>query len=202
MYSEIIPGAIQDRLLILRDAVTDLSWQIGDITHEIFRWNHIKGTDYTREQICSAVGSFVGKKSRTVREYQYLSILFPEVLRERFNMLAFAHFRQAATLGTQADAIKALEWAVAQTDFVGRPATVDAMIAQFSPPPPGEPEAPPSIQQTPLEMIYQTVSRQVDLVNGWIGYDLPGPVKMALAEYYKAARVLKTEIEQGAAVMA
>lgn len=136
-YSIIVPDSMQVELIGLGEKSSAISWQIGDITNQLKTiWDTI-GRDNPEMKIAdaaiySAVASFCGKSARTVREYAHLSNFFPEGVREWYSILSIDHFRTAATLGP--DWEKALKWAVEQSDKNGgRPATVDAMIAEFAP---------------------------------------------------------------------
>lgn len=127
MYSEIVPSDIQDELITLRDNLTRSSFRIGDIALQI-----IAGTQYGVEAVYSAVGSFVGKSSRTIREYASVSAFYPDEVRQMYDLLSFDHFRVAMRFGS--NWLEALEWSVSQVEEVNRPATVDAMVAEFATP--------------------------------------------------------------------
>jgi len=126
--STIIPDQLQNELFRIRDNETHDSWRLGDITIEIFEYNRLNATGAKDMEIYKAVGSMAGKASRTVREYYATSQLFGDHEREQFDMLSFSHFRIAARLQSP---MEALEWAAAQVEVTGKPATVDAMEAMY-----------------------------------------------------------------------
>lgn len=199
MYSDIVPVNVQDELLAIRDCETVNGWKVGDLTSIVCRYNEANGSNVTRQDIYSAVGVFVGKSSRTVREFHALAQFFSPESREKYNVLAFDHFREASRLGPE-QALVALEWAIKQTDTLGRPATVDAMIAKFQPEEPGAPELPPGVKQNDLEHMFMTVIRQEGLIRSWMAAGYPSQVQSKLESYLTAAVELKEEITQYAAV--
>ena len=124
-YSDIVPMELQEELIMIRDTVTRQSWRVGDIVLLLIKLN----PEALNDEIQKAVGSYVGKSSRTVREYAMISGFYCPEHRERYEVLSFAHFRTAMQLGDRWQ--EALEWAVAQVDCMNRPATVDAMELRF-----------------------------------------------------------------------
>jgi len=130
-YNDIIPEDVQQQLIALRDAITQIGWLVGDLTNYVIRWNADSGKWVTKDVIYSAVGNLVGKAARTVREYAMMSAFYTVEHREAYEILAFDHFREAMKLG---DCWReALEWCVKHAEtHGGRPATVDAMIAKFT----------------------------------------------------------------------
>ena len=114
---------------------------------------------------------------------------FPEEIREQFAVLAFDHFRHASRFGEKS--IQVLQWAVEQGDTLGRPASVDAMMARFAIPDPGMPEPPPGIEEGPAGMfrqIYQTVSQQAQASKFWIDHGGLSPeILVHVKTYYWAA---------------
>jgi hypothetical protein len=139
-YSKIVPDDLQSLLIAIEGANTLNSWRIGDITALVFAHVQQNQIAAPADAVYRAVAAFCGKKSRTIREYHHLSGFYPLEIREAYGMLAYAHFRVAARMP---DCRVALEWAVAQTDVLGRPATVDSLEAHFAPqqdPTPPEPE--------------------------------------------------------------
>lgn len=125
MYAEIVPTDLQDELLALRDEISKSSFRIGDIALQIIQEQR-SGV----EMVYKAVGSFVGKSARTIREYTSVSAFYPRFIRDQYDVLAYDHFRVAMRMGDQW--LEALDWAVNQTDEMNRPATVDAMLAKFA----------------------------------------------------------------------
>ena len=129
-YANIVPDELQNALIAIEGANTLNSWRIGDIAILVFAYVQQNQFQVTDEAVYSAVAAFCGKKARTIREYRHLSKFYPLEIREAYGMLSYAHFRVAARLP---DCHAALEWAVAQTDKLGRPATVDSLEAHFAP---------------------------------------------------------------------
>lgn len=125
MYNEIVSTEYQHELLQIRDNVTKDSWKIGDITLAI----KAEHPEFAANIIYSAVGSFVGKASRTVREYAAISAFYSPETRSEFDVLAYDHFRTAMQLGSMWK--QALEYAVKAVDDLNRPATVDMMEYAF-----------------------------------------------------------------------
>ncbi len=126
MYDEIVPIEFQNELIAIRDNIVKESWRVGDIVLSI---------RYDRPELESgivhqAVGVFVGKAARTVREYAAISTFFPMEIREKYDVLAFDHFRSAMKFGDRWK--DALEYAVNTVDTLNRPATVDMMEQVFA----------------------------------------------------------------------
>ena len=132
-YENLIPSELINELITIRDSVTKDNFRIGDIVGIVIKVCDARGLQVLREDIYKAVGCYVGKAARSVREYYMVAQIYPESLRKQFEILSFDHFRNAAQLGGEND-IKALRWAVKQTDQLGRPATVEAMLAKFASP--------------------------------------------------------------------
>lgn len=170
-YGSMVPDKLQSELIQIRDDMTRAYWRIGDICQEVKDYLLFNEQDFTMDSIYSAVGAFVGKPSRTVREYYSLARFYPEEIREQFSVLAFDHFRHASRFGEKS--IQILQWAVEQGDTLNRPATVDAMFAHFAPHDPGMPEPPPGLVDGPAGMfhtIYQSVSQQAQASQFWIDH--------------------------------
>lgn len=123
--SKIIPINLQDQLMAIRDSMSRDSWGIGDISIQIVNLNRDNGTGATETEIHKAIGSIVGKASRTIREYIQVSQFYDDHDRELYDVLTFGHFRLALTTS---DPRSALEWAVSEVPRTGKPATIDAMM--------------------------------------------------------------------------
>lgn len=125
---DFIPSEIEDRLLYLRDQLSSSIWEIGDIANSLIE-AHAENEALGRMFIYSAVGMFVGKASRTIREYARVSRRFDSEYRIKYAELTFDHFRVCQRLGDRCD--EALEWAVTE-GAITRPATVDMIVAKFA----------------------------------------------------------------------
>lgn len=191
-YNDMIPGKLQNELIQIRDDMTRAYWRIGDICQEVKDYLLFNEQDFTMDGIYSAVGTFVGKPSRTVREYFSLARFYPDEIREQFSVLAFDHFRHASRFGEKS--IQVLQWAVEQGDTLNRPATVDAMMAKFAIPEPGMPEPPPGMDEGPAGMfhtIYQSVSQQAQASQSWIDHGgLSAEILVHVRAYHWAASQL------------
>lgn len=146
MYNEIIPDEYQIELMAIRDADTKSSFRVGDIVNDLLQ------TSSDRNTVYSAVGSFVGKASRTVREYAMVSRFYPPAARNEYCILSFEHFRVAMRYGSDWQA--ALEWAVQQVETMNRPATIDAMTIEFE----GDSSS-ENYQENPINEIVQIMHR-------------------------------------------
>ncbi len=193
MYGDIVPEDLQNELIRIRDSHTRQCFRVGEIVDEVITFNRTQGKTTELQHIYSAVALFAGRESRTVREYHAISRLFPLEIREHFHMLAFDHFRHAARLGGELS-IQALQWAMEQTDELNRPATVDAMIARFSPPLPGEPDFPDELlQEGPAGLysqIYRNVTASAVTAERWLASDIPDSVRDVLFKYLMACRAV------------
>jgi len=191
-YSDLVPMLLQDELISLRDEMTRDSWRVADITEMTIDFNLSNHREFEYEDIYRAVGMFVGKASRTIREYHHIGRFFPLEIREQFSMLAFDHFRHAVCLGERS--IRALQWAHEQTDILGRPASVDAMVAKFAIPQPGMPEPPPDMDEGRGGIylrIYENVLVQREASEVWINQpDIPAEIMVHLKTYHWAASQL------------
>lgn len=126
MYNEIIPEQLQAELLRIRDSLTQDLWKIGDITLAI----QVSRPEVSPAVVNSAVGMFVGKAQRTIREYVAMSKFYPQEIREQFDVLTHEHFRVAMRFGDRW--LDALAYAEKQVEELNRPATVDDMESVFS----------------------------------------------------------------------
>lgn len=188
-YSDILPDNIQAELIQLADDQTRIEFRVGDIVAQAVAWNAQNQKPTSLMEIYAAVGAFVGKSARTIRDYSAVSAFFPADIRDEYAVLKFDHFRQAMTLGP--DWENALRWAVEQVDVLGRPASVDAMVAQFMPQEVNEPEYDDGAgEQSPIDTLRAAVTA--------IGRVLPeidlapperGRAEMALATLREVAQV-------------
>lgn len=189
-YSSIVPVELQEELIAIRDRYTLDSFRIGDIVNQVLVFCAENKLVVERHEIYAAVGSFVGKAARTVREYNYLAMFFPYHIREKYGALSFDHFRAASRLGENWQ--EALDWALESGGNGTRPATVDATEFNFSPKPTGlpdqptqfkTPERPPSLPDRPSE----TISLKPD-------YVLPGKTAESVFMQEENPRARASEI--------
>lgn len=125
MYNNIVPDELQNRLIALKDSIYYVSFEIGDICNEILDNDKVN----RKALIYQAVGLFSGKSARTVREYASVSAFYDMNVRKTFDVLSYDHFRMAMRYKDRW--YDALRWSMLETDEMGRPATVDAMISAF-----------------------------------------------------------------------
>ena len=129
-YANIVPDGVQDMLLAIRDRERVDRFAVGDLTQAVTIDCDYRCLEVTKEDVYKAVASFVGKQSRTVREYHMVAMKFNVSVRDTYPLLAFNHFRVALRFGDAC--YEALSWAEDQVLQLGRPATVDAMEAKFA----------------------------------------------------------------------
>lgn len=127
-YSAVLSPDGEQELMVLRDTKTLIGWRLGDIANA--EANAPRNTTVPRSAVWAACASIVGASARTVREYAHIAAIFPQDARDEFAVLAFDHFRQAARL--ECNPLDALRWCIEQSLLLGRPATVDAMVAKFA----------------------------------------------------------------------
>jgi hypothetical protein len=111
--------------LEIRDNLTRDSWRIGDIVLTI----KAARVEYGNGVIYAAVGAFVGKSQRTIREYAAISAFYSPETREKYDVLAYDHFRTAMKYGSLWEG--ALQYAINTVNTLNRPATVDMMETMF-----------------------------------------------------------------------
>jgi hypothetical protein len=126
--STIIPPEVFDELLALRDKVAVESWHIGDLAAHIIDFNESTGSGATKTEIHKAIGSVLGKASRTIREYIAVSQFWSGADREAYDLLSYDHFRVAMKHDNPRGS---LDWALERVGETGKPATVDEMVANF-----------------------------------------------------------------------
>ena len=127
-YERIIPPDVISELIFIGESASECSFRVGDITNECIRLNELAENDITHQLVYSAVGAFCGKASRTVRYYAEVAERFPGYVRTEYEPLSFSHFAFAMKYKNWDDI---LEFAMANMDEKGRPATVDALIAIY-----------------------------------------------------------------------
>jgi len=123
-YEDVIEQDDVNYLLTLRDSITEAQFKVGDLTNKYIDQRHIYGV--TKSFIYSAIGSYYGKQSRTIRDYSRVSEFYPLTTRQLYPILSFDHFRVAMRSD---DWEEVLEYAIEKDQ---RPATVDDCIAKFN----------------------------------------------------------------------
>jgi len=94
-----VPEQYQMRLLDLRDKFREGYFEIGDIANELTDYATASGFKVTKKMVHTAVGSFCGKSERTVRYYAETAEFYPKDVRDEYDVLSFAHFVFAKSLG-------------------------------------------------------------------------------------------------------
>lgn len=97
--SDIVPDETQAELIGWRDAFTSGSFRIGDIANDLVVKAAKTGFIVTNMRVYGAVGKFCGRSARTVRYYAEAASFYPRDIRDEFDVLPFAHFVLAKSLG-------------------------------------------------------------------------------------------------------
>lgn len=129
-YSDVIPQNLQDKLLALRDDISRNFWSIGDIGIMVCNYVDDNEMYVSRDFIWSAIGSYAGLAARTVREYYRVAKFFKQETRDKYEVLSFSHFMFASRFPDYWEEV--LEYAVSETDKLGRPATIDKLDVVFT----------------------------------------------------------------------
>jgi len=129
-YSDVIPQDLQDRLIAIRDNLSQNFWDIGDIALMICNYADDNHISVSRDFIWSAVGSFVGLAARTVRDYARVAKSFGYDERDKYDILTFSHFSVAARYPEKKNDI--LEYAIEEAEKTGKPASVDKLEVKFT----------------------------------------------------------------------
>lgn len=124
-YDDVLEQDDINELISLRDSTTSAQFRVGDMA--VRYADRAKYFGVTKQFMYSAIGSFYGKASRTIRGYEVVARYYPKTIRELYPVLSFDHFKVAMR---HANPIDVLEWAIISLD--GRPQTVDACIAKFA----------------------------------------------------------------------
>jgi hypothetical protein len=161
-YNDIVPDNLQAELIQIGSDHSNGCWRIGDITLTVLESVRQNQTGTTAQEVFSAVGAFCGKSARTVREYAYLAGEYHQRDRDEFQTLSIDHFRVAARL-TTSNRYLALQWAEAQVETLGRPATVDAMQAAFGD---GAEQPPEMVWDNPIIKVLHWCTGIVETVGG------------------------------------
>ena len=130
-YATIVPQEVQEELMQINHTDGLMAWRLGALVDQTITYCKANFPTTPRMDIYSAIAAFWGRSSRSVREYYQVYTAYQNDDRIRFETLAFEHFRVALTLPV--DPLSALEWCDAETERLGRPATVDAMVMHFTP---------------------------------------------------------------------
>ena len=129
-YADVVSEDFQMELMQIEYIQSGTSWRLGDIVNIIEQ--QVASRSIPSSMVYKAVALFSGKSARTIREYSAIASHYPMNIREIYQVLSFDHFRTAMQFGDRD--LDALEWAVNQTERLGRPATVDSMEAHFANP--------------------------------------------------------------------
>lgn len=116
--SDIIPDEYQNKLLYLRDLITDAEFTTGDIANDLALRSAEKGLSVTNSEVYAAVGRFVGKAGRTIRYYAETARFFDVGVREKYEMLPFSFFAFAKTAGDRW--VDVLDYAMAKPHITCR----------------------------------------------------------------------------------
>jgi hypothetical protein len=97
--THIVSEDYQNELMMLRGAITTVSFRIGDIANEISRQSAAAGLHVTDTRVFHAIGRFCGKSARTVRYYAETAAFFSYDTRTAYEVLPFSHFVFARSMG-------------------------------------------------------------------------------------------------------
>lgn len=186
-YNDIVPNDLQAELIQIGADHSNGCWRIGDITHAVLESVRQNQTGTTAQEVFSAVGAFCGKSARTVREYAQLAAIYSEDTRMEFQTLSIDHFRVAARLQDGGVRYTALQWAEAQVETLGRPATVDAMQAAFGD---GAEQPPEMVWDNPIVKVLHWCSGIRETV---AGLTLPAGSQVTIDG---AVTVIETELQR------
>ncbi len=129
-YNEVIPQNLQNELIAIRDSISQNFWDIGDISLMVCNYVDDNDIPVSRDFVWRAVGAFVGLSARTVREYARVARFFNYAVRKEYEILTFSHFAFAARYEEHWKQI--LDFAIAEIENLGRPATVDRLEVEFT----------------------------------------------------------------------
>lgn len=129
-YRNIIPDELYNELLYIRDTETGFAWRVGDIANMLIDL-HRDSKNVGAMEVYAAVASVYGKSARTVRDYAAVAKRVPgwERNKPEYDVLAFAHFREAAKDGNDMEEV--LDYALSKVEEYGRPASVDDVKEHF-----------------------------------------------------------------------
>lgn len=122
-YSDVIPENLQSLLTGYNASLTEMFFEIGDISNMIYSSLIINKVDVTHQFICAAVGFYSGKSSRTIRFYSSIASYYSKEVRERYNNLSFSHFSYAKQF---------VNWEEVLEYSSSNNASVDNVIAHFT----------------------------------------------------------------------
>lgn len=97
--NDIVPHALQNRLMYWRDVFRMGQFDIGDIAAEVIESVAARGLGINQDRVMDATGNFCGKSGRTVRYYYETAVFYPPDVRQEFNILPFSHFVFARSTG-------------------------------------------------------------------------------------------------------
>jgi hypothetical protein len=140
MYKDYLTENDIAALIAMREDRSDHEWGIGEFVLQRVDLGEITSGQYG--MLCKAIGAFVGMRSKDVREIVRVADWGGQY-KLKYPNLTFEHFRRAAKMDNGA---AALEWADKQQDELGRPASVDALLAVYGG---GEPKPEAAVGSTP-----------------------------------------------------
>lgn len=128
-YNNIVPDHLQAEFIQMSDDDLRSSFRTGDAVFEVYADNKARGLKISKGDVHRAIAAFRGKSARRIREFATVAKFYPPSVREEYGILSFEHFTIAMRIGDKWQ--ESLEWAISQTEILGRPATVDAMLANY-----------------------------------------------------------------------
>jgi len=101
--SQVVPEELQNRLMDYAEHINRSSWHIGDVASVLCEENPSR----PKWLIDASVAAFVGLSNSRVRDMRACSVFYPDVVRERFEVVSYSHFETAKRAG---DLSQAIEW--------------------------------------------------------------------------------------------
>lgn len=131
--TRVLPLSVQNKIAHLRDEHDRLQWLVGDLFNEIYGLVRSNRVDATRSDVANYVLHVLGLEG----DRGFSSVLtdaatagfYPSEIRARYSVLAFSHFRFAASFG--GDAVAVLDEAMKFFDQYSRPPSVRWLKKQY-----------------------------------------------------------------------
>jgi hypothetical protein len=126
-----------NELLYWRDHLTAGYWRIGDIANALYDESVQNDLQVTRQQINAAIGHVIGKSGRTVRLYATVAAFFSSEIRQKYDVLPYAHFVFAMGLPGNARGMEIPAWqalldlSLDNIQDYGLPPSVDALEGMY-----------------------------------------------------------------------